>query len=154
MADAAMRLGWVIVYVDGPPAARELYMRAFGLEGGFEAPGGTYAELDTGTTKLAFAAYTLGEANFSGGVRPAALEGRPANVELALVSEDVDGAYTRALDAGCTSLSAPANRRTASASRGCATRSARCWRLATPRVGVGSASVAHRARRNEDRQAA
>ena len=109
MSDAPLMLGWVIVYVDDPPAAREFYMRAFGLEGGFEAPGGTYAELDTGTTKLAFAAYALGETNFGGGVRPAALEDRPANVELALVSEDVDGAYTRALDAGCTSLSAPAD---------------------------------------------
>jgi lactoylglutathione lyase len=111
MADAPMLLGWVIVYVDDPPAARELYMSAFGLEGGFVAPTGTYAELDTGTTKLAFAAYALGEQNFAGGVRPAAPDdGQPPNVELALVADDVDGAYARALAAGCTALSPPADK--------------------------------------------
>lgn len=110
MAEIAMQLGWVIVYVEDPPAARDFYMRAFGLSGGFVAPTGTYAELDTGATRLAFAAYTLGEGNFAGGVRPAALDGQPPNVEIALVAEDVDGAYARALDAGCTSLSAPADK--------------------------------------------
>ena len=103
-----MRLGWVIVYVDDPPATREFYMRAFGLQGGFVAGSGTYAELDTGTTKLAFAAYALGEQNFAGGVRAAAADdGAPPNVEIALVAEDVDGAYDRALAAGCSSLAAP-----------------------------------------------
>jgi predicted enzyme related to lactoylglutathione lyase len=107
MADAAMRLGWVIVYVKDPPATREFYMRAFGLQGGFVAPSDTYAELDTGATRLAFAAYSLGDGNFPGGVQPAALDGRPANVEIALVADDVDGAYTRALEAGCSSLAPP-----------------------------------------------
>lgn len=110
MADGPMLLGWVIVYVDDPPAAREFYMRAFGLQGGFVAGSDTYAELDTGATKLAFAAYTLGEQNFAGGVRPAALAGQPPNMEIALVADDVDGAYARALEAGCASLSAPADK--------------------------------------------
>lgn len=110
MADAPMLLGWVIVYVDDPPAARDLYMRAFALRGGFVAPSGTYAELDTGSTKLAFAAYALGEGNFPGGVRHADREGRPPNVEIALVADDVDAAYARALDAGCQSLATPADK--------------------------------------------
>jgi len=111
MADAPpMLLGWVIAYVDDPPAAREFYMRAFGLQGGFVAGSGTYAELDTGATKLAFAAYSLGEQNFAGGVRPAAREGQPPNIEIALVAEDVDGAYERALQAGCTSLATPVDK--------------------------------------------
>jgi predicted enzyme related to lactoylglutathione lyase len=102
-----MSLGWVIVYVDDPPAAREFYMRAFGLQGGFVAPSDTYAELDTGATRLAFAAYELGEGNFAGGVQSAPLDGRPPNVEIALVADDVDGAYGRALEAGCSSLAPP-----------------------------------------------
>lgn len=103
-----MRLGWVIVYVEDPPAVRDFYMRAFGLVGGFVAGTGTYAELDTGATKLAFAAYSLGEANFPGGVRPAAAgDGAPPNVEVALVAEDVDERYAHALAAGCTSLAEP-----------------------------------------------
>lgn len=110
MADVPMLLGWVIVYVDDPPAAREFYMRAFALQGGFVAPSGTYAELDTGPTKLAFAAYALGEQNVAGGVRPAPRAGQPPNVEIALVADDVDGAYARALEAGCAALSEPADK--------------------------------------------
>jgi uncharacterized glyoxalase superfamily protein PhnB len=107
MADVEMSLGWVIVYVDEPAAAAAFYERAFGLRGDFAAPDGSYAQLDTGATKLAFAAYALGEHNFDGGVGRAPLEGQPPNVELALVAEDVDGAYARALDAGCAPLAAP-----------------------------------------------
>ncbi|MEA2219809.1 MAG: lactoylglutathione lyase [Solirubrobacteraceae bacterium] len=105
MADFELTLGWVVVYVDDPRAAAAFYERAFGmtLEFAFD----TYAQLDTGSTKLGFAAYTLGEANVEGGVRHAALDGRPPNVELALVHEDVDGAFAHALQAGCTALAAP-----------------------------------------------
>ena len=109
MAPPPLLLGWVIVYVDEPPAAREFYMAAFGLQGGFVAPSGTYAELDTGATRLAFAAYSLGEGNFPGGVRRAEGE-QPANVEIALVADDVDGAYERALETGCTALAAPSDK--------------------------------------------
>jgi lactoylglutathione lyase len=101
-----MSLGWVIVYVDDPAAASAFYERAFGLRGDFVA-GDEFAQLDTGPTKLAFASYKLGEKNFDGGVRRAATEGQPPNVEIALVAEDVEGAYARALEAGCTSLAAP-----------------------------------------------
>ena len=110
MAEGPLLLGWVIVYVDEPPVAREFYMRAFGLEGGFAVPSGTYAELDTGPTKLAFAAYALGQGNFPGGVRRPESDGAPANVEIALVADDVEAAYQRALDAGCTPLAAPADK--------------------------------------------
>jgi len=109
-ANPELRLGWVIVYVDDPAAAAGFYEGAFALGGKFVAPTGTYAELDTGPTKLAFAAYTLGEDNFEGGVRRAAGSGQPANVEIALVAEDVDAAYTGALEAGCASLAPPADK--------------------------------------------
>jgi lactoylglutathione lyase len=107
MADFQMTLGWVIVYVDDPPAAADFYERVFGMRVEFKVPSGEYAQLDTGSTKLAFATYTLGEHNFDGGVRRADGDGPPANVELALVHEDVDGAYAHALEAGCGALSAP-----------------------------------------------
>jgi uncharacterized glyoxalase superfamily protein PhnB len=102
-----MRLGWVIVYVDEPPAAADFYARTFGLRSEFVGPGGSYAQLDTGPTKLAFASYELGAKNFEGGVRRAGGDGQPPNVELTLVHEDVDAAYARALDAGCAALAAP-----------------------------------------------
>ena len=110
MADVELRLGWVIVYVDDPAQAAAFYERTFGLRGEFVAPSGTYAQLDTGPTRLGFAAYELGEGNFPGGVRPAARDGQPPNVEIALVADDVDGAFERALEAGCTALAAPTDK--------------------------------------------
>jgi uncharacterized glyoxalase superfamily protein PhnB len=101
-----MSLGWVIVYVDRPAEAAAFYERAFGLRSDFVA-GDEYAQLDTGPTKLAFASYKLGESNFEGGVRRAATDGQPPNVEIALVAEDVEGAYRQALEAGCASLAEP-----------------------------------------------
>jgi lactoylglutathione lyase len=105
MADFVMTLGWTIVYVDDPPAAAEFYERVFGLEVEFAFE--TYAQLDTGTTKLGFAAYALGDDNFPGGVHRAQLDGPPPNVELALVHDDVDGAFAHAVAAGCIALAEP-----------------------------------------------
>ena len=102
-----MQLGWVIAYVDDPAAVVDFYARTFGLTSEFVAPGGTYAQLDTGATKLAFAAYSLGEQNFAGGVRRADTSAPPANVEIVLVHEDVDAAYEVALGAGCEALAPP-----------------------------------------------
>jgi lactoylglutathione lyase len=102
-------LGWVIVYVDDPAAASQFYERTFGLRGEFVAATGTYAQLATGATRLAFAAYSLGEESFPGGVqRPSA--DTPANVEIALVADDVDGAYARALKNGCSALAEPVDK--------------------------------------------
>jgi lactoylglutathione lyase len=110
VADAELRLGWVIVYVDEPAQAAAFYERAFGLRGEFVAPSGTYAQLDTGPTRLAFAAYELGDGNVPGGVQRAPHDGQPPNVEVALVAEDVDAAFARALEAGCAALAAPADK--------------------------------------------
>jgi lactoylglutathione lyase len=110
MADVELRLGWVIVYVDEPAQAAAFYERTFGLRGEFVGSGGTYAQLDTGPTRLAFAAYELGEDNVPGGVRRAEREGQPPNVEIALVADDVDRAFARALEAGCAALAPPADK--------------------------------------------
>jgi lactoylglutathione lyase len=102
-------LGWVIAYVDDPVAASAFYEQTFGLTPEFAAPDGSYAQLDTGATKLAFAAYALGESNFPGGVsRPD--PDRPGNVEITLVSSDVDALHSAALGAGCTPLADPADK--------------------------------------------
>jgi uncharacterized glyoxalase superfamily protein PhnB len=94
-------------YADDPAAAAAFYERTFGLAREFTSPDGSYAQLDTGPTKLAFASYALGEASFAGGVRHATLDGPPANVEITLVADDVDAAYARALEAGCQALAPP-----------------------------------------------
>jgi lactoylglutathione lyase len=109
MAEIEMTLGWVIAYVDDPTAAAEFYERTFGLRKDFVVPG-EYAQMDTGATKRGFATYALARGNFDGGVRRAAGDGPPPNVEIALVAEDVDTAYRVAVDAGCEALAAPADK--------------------------------------------
>jgi uncharacterized glyoxalase superfamily protein PhnB len=101
-------LGWVIAYVDDPPAASAFYQQTFGLREDFTVPDGSYAQLETGATKLAFASYALGEKNFENGVRRAETNGNPPpNVEIVLVTEDVDAAHELALRAGCAPLAEP-----------------------------------------------
>lgn len=99
-------LGWVIIYVDDPRASSAFYEQTFGLKPEFAAPDGSYAQLNTGSTKLAFASYVLGEGNVPGGVRRPGPD-QPANVEITLVSQDVDALHAAALQAGCTELAAP-----------------------------------------------
>jgi lactoylglutathione lyase len=104
-----LTLGWTIVYVEDPVAASEFYAATFGLTPEFASPDGSYAQMDTGQTKLAFASYTLGESNFPGGVAPPDPE-RPAHLEITLVTADVDGAVRVAVDAGCALLADPVDK--------------------------------------------
>ena len=101
-----MELGWVIVYVRDPASSVDFYERAFGLKRRFVHESGEFAELDTGTTRLSFATLELGDANV-GGVVPGDPAGRPANFELALVTDDVEGAVVRAREAGPPSSRTP-----------------------------------------------
>jgi len=104
-----LSLGWTIVYLEDPVAASEFYASTFGLTPEFASPDGSYAQMDTGQTKLAFASYALAESCFEGGVAKPASD-RPPNVEVTLVSTDVDGATRVALDAGCTLLAEPVDK--------------------------------------------
>jgi lactoylglutathione lyase len=99
------RLGWVIVYVPDPAEAVAFYERAFGLRRRFVAE--TYAELDTGSTTLAFASEELGAGNLPAGFRRPDPAEPPFNVELALVFDDVEAGWRQALAAGCTALAEP-----------------------------------------------
>jgi lactoylglutathione lyase len=108
-APTDIALGWVIVYVDDPVAASAFYEQTFGLAAEFAAPDGSYAQLSTGSTKLAFASYALGESNFPGGVRRPDTS-QPDNVEITLVAADVDALNAAALQAGCAPLAAPSDK--------------------------------------------
>lgn len=102
-----MRFGYVIAYVEDPERTAAFWERAFDVEKGFVDESGQYAEMETGGTTLAFASNVLGESNLPGGFRkndPAEL---PAGVELALIAEDVEDAFRRALEAGATSVAEP-----------------------------------------------
>ena len=105
-----MKLGYTIIYVPDVPASLDFFSRAFGIQRRFLHESGTYGELETGQTTLAFAAHELGALNFSGGHVEAHSSAKPLGFEIALVTEDVDLAHKNALSAGAAELAAPASK--------------------------------------------
>ena len=97
-----MRFGYTILYVRDVPASVEFYERAFGLERRLLHESGQYAELETGSTALGFAARELAAES----VRELANR-EPSGFEVCLVDEDVEGAYERAVEAGAAGVSEP-----------------------------------------------
>src|SRR3954451_22913451 len=59
LACAPVRFGYTIVYVRDVAASVEFYEKAFGLERRLLHESGQYAELETGSTALAFASHEL-----------------------------------------------------------------------------------------------
>lgn len=105
-----MRYGYTIVYVADVEATLQFYERAFGLPRRFLHESGQYGELETGTTTLAFSRHDLAGGLFPGGYVPVRPSEKPVGVELGLVTEDVAGAYARAVNAGATPLKEPAEK--------------------------------------------
>jgi len=105
-----MKFGYTIVYVADVIAATRFYDDAFGFQTKFTHEGGDYAELDTGETTLAFAAFTLGESNFPNGFTKLTDLQPPAGIEIALVTDDVKSAVRDAIVAGATPISDPATK--------------------------------------------
>ncbi len=102
-----MKFGYTIVYVPNVEASLAFFEKAFGLERRFLHESGTYGELATGETALAFAAHELGDMNFPGGHVAAHSSEQPLGVEVAFVTTDVRSAHAHAIAAGATQLSAP-----------------------------------------------
>ena len=88
-----MRFGYTILYVREVALSVDFYERAFGLKRRFVHESGQYAELETGPTALAFAAYDLAAANLPGTFQPAEPGERVPTFEVCLVTEDVGTAY-------------------------------------------------------------
>ena len=102
-----MQFGYTIVYVPDVAASLAFFEQAFGFTRRFLHESGTYGELETGSTTLAFAAHALGEMNFPGGHVEAHHSPQPLGMELGFVTPDVATAHSTALAAGATELSAP-----------------------------------------------
>ena len=102
-----MKLGYVILYVKDVLRSISFYEEAFGLKRRFVHEAGLYAEMDTGSTTLSFAAYGLAKSNLPCGFREHNLSGPPAGFELAFTTNDVQVAYDRALAAGAISAAPP-----------------------------------------------
>jgi len=101
-----MKFGYTIIYVPDVLASVEFFEKAFGLQRRFVHESG-YAEMDTGTTALAFASHDLGKSNLPAGYVKASQSAQPLGMEIALVTEDVAKAHLRALAEGATSIAEP-----------------------------------------------
>jgi uncharacterized glyoxalase superfamily protein PhnB len=94
-----MRLGYAIIYVPDVTAAVEFYERAFGLARRFMHESGQYAEMETGSTALAFASEGMAEMNGLA-IRPNTSHDVAAGIEIALATKEPDEAYARAVTGG------------------------------------------------------
>lgn len=102
-----MKLGWVIHYVPDVAATLAFYEHAFGLTRGMLTEGNEFGTLATGETTLAFCAETFLAADAFFDFIPMRPNKLPAASEIAFVTDDVPGAYTKAVAAGALPLLAP-----------------------------------------------
>lgn len=112
MSTPTVSLGYVILYVKDVAGALAFYEAAFGLAKRFfhEEGGKAYGELETGATRLAFASVGMAKEHLGRDVVAASLEKAPLGVEIALVTADVGALYARALKAGASAVSEPAQK--------------------------------------------
>ena len=101
-----MKLGYTILYVASVADTLAFYERAFGLERGITTAN-EYGELKTGATTLAFAAAPFVRGLHPAGFEDAAPGGVPPPVEIGLVTEDVEGAFVKAVEAGAAAVKPP-----------------------------------------------
>ncbi len=99
------KLGYVILYVPDVARSVAFYEGAFGVPRRFVHESGSYAELETGATALAFADETITPNR--GAFRPNRPAEQAAGAEVAFVVDDVRGAFDRALTHGAVSVVEP-----------------------------------------------
>ena len=99
-----MQFGYTILYVEDVPATLAFYGRAFGLSTRYMHESGSYGELETGATALAFVSHAL-LTQIGKTLQPPQLD-KPTS-EIALVTDDVAAAVQRAVDAGAKPVQEP-----------------------------------------------
>lgn len=102
-----IKFAYTILYVSDVKKTAEFYSKAFDLEVRFIAPGDEYAELNSGTTTLSFAALPLAKSNLSDGFQESDLKTKPFGIELGFTTVDVQALVDKALAAGATLLEEP-----------------------------------------------
>jgi lactoylglutathione lyase len=100
-----MRLGYVIIYVKEIQESVAFYEKAFGLKCRFIHESGSYAEMETGTTTLAFFDEKLMKDSFS--FRPNRRSEESPGIEISLVTDQVEEQFNKAIKAGATSVVKP-----------------------------------------------
>lgn len=101
-----MKLGYIIYYVESVEQTISFYEKAFGLKKKFLHESGEYGEMDTGATTLSFASLNMAVSNEIG-FQQRTSGFKSGDMEIGLVSEDVNAAHTRAMAAGASEVKSP-----------------------------------------------
>jgi uncharacterized glyoxalase superfamily protein PhnB len=104
-----MKFGYTILYVDDVEKTVAFYEHAFGLQRKMVQPD-EFGELDTGSTKLSFAAKSHVEALFPIPFQRSGPEHDAPPVEIGLVTDDVQAAFDKAIAAGAVLVTKPAKK--------------------------------------------
>lgn len=99
-----IKFGYTIVYVDDVEKCLKFFELSFGMKRKFLDDSGNYGELDTGTTTLAFATHTLGQANLPTGYIKVSDTNKPLGIEIALVTDNVEESHNIAIKFGAKSI--------------------------------------------------
>ncbi|AFZ31556.1 Glyoxalase/bleomycin resistance protein/dioxygenase [Gloeocapsa sp. PCC 7428] len=98
-----MKFGYTIFYVPDVSAAVSFYEQAFGLSRRFVHESSQYAEMETGSTILAFASEEMAKSNGLT-ITPHRLENNAAAVEVAFITETIEEAFNQAIKAGAVAV--------------------------------------------------
>jgi lactoylglutathione lyase len=102
-----IKFAYTILYVANVKKTAEFYSKTFGFEVRFIAPGDEYAELNSGTTTLSFAALSLAKSNLKDGFQEGDLKAKPFGIEIGFTTQDVQGLVDKAIAAGAVLLEEP-----------------------------------------------
>ncbi len=106
---SAIEFRYATLYVADVGATLAFFERAFALRAAFVHESGQYAELETGTTKLAFAAHALAREVVGAPYAEARPDRPPPGLEIGLGVDDVGAALARAEGAGAAVVKPPAH---------------------------------------------
>jgi lactoylglutathione lyase len=102
-----MKFGYTILYVDDVEATLEFYERAFGLRRRMMDEGKNYGELETGGTRLAFAATQFVRNLLPVSFAPSGPNQTAPPIELGMVADDVESAFHQVLASGAVEVKPP-----------------------------------------------
>jgi uncharacterized glyoxalase superfamily protein PhnB len=102
-----VKFSYTILYVHNVAQTVAFYEQAFGLKPRFLDDSGQYAEMETQTTTLAFAANNLAKSNLPEGFQVNSLSSLPAGIEVGFVIDDVAAAFQKAVETGAAVVVEP-----------------------------------------------
>lgn len=100
-----MLLGYIIIYVKDVKETIKFYEKAFDIKCRFIHESGSYAEMETGQTALAFVSEEMIKSSHV--FRANRITQEPAGIEISFVAENVEEKFKKAIKAGAISIVKP-----------------------------------------------